>query len=466
MLGLKTKKELASEAYNFARGSNLVRYHGVTYIPADFETLETSVPPDPDRTIWQPLTQEKIRRIAAEVFGTLFANDSELRSFMFMVAQSSDQVDEAVSSLLVRTPTGLRELNEHGQLVDATGEFRPNALLPVLNEDQAEKDRVFNVIAEWLDSDEEAESLLSHLATSLAPGWSAVKFIILLGDGRNGKGLLMSMLAALFGADNVSNVTRQQIAEKSPVVTDLNGKLLNIVYDGEATYLKDSGTEKTLVAGEPVSIKLLYESVATRVQTNALFIESLNKEPKTHDKSSALQKRLVRFRFDNIYALNHRFARSMLSAPALGAFLSLLIDRYVEEDSVAERLVLTEKAIELQLEQMYTNSLGLQFLKYIEMKDTFGTAGLIGRPITDLVPLFHSWRVSENDIGTWSEPDIIAQFTSLLNTERLTVRMPQGPRKIRTITSFKQDARAFIDSLEGADSDAALLESLVGDGDL
>lgn len=465
MLVLKTPKELSKEAFMLGQGFHLVRYRDVTYIPADYETRETSVTPDIDRTIWLPLTREKIRRLAADQFDTLFQTDSQLSSFDFMVAQSANPVDKAVGSLLVRTTEGLRELDETGQLGGVSREFRPNAVVPMLNTDQAEKDRVYGVICGWLNSEEEAESLLAHLATSLAPGWSAVKYVLLLGEGRNGKSVLLKMLHSLFGTDNVSNVTRQSMAEASPVVLDLNGKLLNIVYDGQAQYLKDSGAEKSLIAGEPYPIRELYRSTATRVQTTALFIEGLNREPKTHDKSTALQKRLVRFQFPNVYALDHSFERSMLTEESLGAFLSLLIDRYVVEDQAAERLAPTQRAMELQLEQMYSNSLGLQFLKFLEETDVSGAVVLVGLPLGDLVARFRSWRVRENDLGTWAEPDVMALFAPLLNTERKTQRTSAGPRKVRLVTSFKDEAAAFIETLRGDDdagaADAALLHTMV-----
>lgn len=378
MLELKTKKELARDAFILASGHELVRYHNVTYIPADYETRDVTQVPPRDRTIWLPLTRSRVQQMAAAEFDTLFGSDGELSAFDFMVAQSATQQAEAVSALLIRTEAGLKELNCAGHLVQPTGDFRPNALLPVLNNDAAERERVFSVISGWLDSDVEAESLLRHLATSLAPGWSAVKYVLLLGDGRNGKSLLLKMLHSLFGADNVSNVTRQAISEQSAVVTELNGKLLNIVFDGRAEYVKDSGTEKSLVAGEPVSIRRLYESTGTVVQTNALFVEGLNREPKTQDKTTALQKRLVRFQFPNVYELNHSFEKLMLRPESLGAFMSLLIDHYVGEDSVAVELAPTTKAIELQLEQMYANSLGLQFIRWVDDTDPLGSSNLLG----------------------------------------------------------------------------------------
>ena len=453
MLELKNRKQLADDAHMLAKSTNLIRYRNITYIPLDFETLKYDPPPDKDRTVWSPLTRDKLRRIAAHQFQALFGSDSDLASFDFMVAQNAEHVDEDVDSLLIKTDKGLKLLTSEGKLVKPTGSFVPNTIYPQLVTDKAAKERVFKVIEEWVDGEDEAHSLLHHLATVLSPGWSAVKYVILLGEGRNGKSVLLKMLLALLGRENVSSVTRQHIAEHNPVVTDLNGKLLNIVFDGQSTYLKDSGPEKSLVAGESVPIRRLYESTPVLVQTNALFIEGLNKEPKSNDKSSALQKRLVRFGFPNVYALDLKFEAEMLSDESLGAFLALLIDHYVKRDELADKLKLTAKAIELQLDHMYHNSIALQFLKYEQENSLFGPGGVVGEKIDDLIREFHTWRLKENDLSTWSEPDIVTLFLPLLDFERKSMRVGGQPRKVRVVVKYKQEAQAFLDSLEGADDD-------------
>lgn len=463
MLELKTPKERAANAGTLARSFEMVRYHGTTYIPAHYETGDSSFPPPPKETMWIPLSRDDMQQMAASQFDMLFATDGELSGFDFMVAQNCLRVNAPATTLLVRTVDGLKHLDAEGQLQDVTGEFVPNTLKPMLNEDQAKKGEVFSTISEWVGGDEEAESLLTHLATCLAPGWSAVKYVLLLGEGRNGKSVLLKMLHTLLGAHNVSSVTRQNIAEKSPAVLDLNGKLLNLVYDGQAEYLKDSGAEKTLIAGEPFGIRRLYESTSTPVQTNALFVEALQREPKSVDKSTALQKRLVRFLFPNVYAMDHAFERRMLGEEMLGAFMSLLIDHYVKEDELATKLAPTSRTVELQLEHMYINSVALQFLGWYEEFDAMGTAGLIGKPTTDVVQAFQSWRVKENDLGNWAEPDVMVQLNPLLHTIRKTARVDGKPRKVRVVEGLKPEAQAFIDSLKGEPEDDDLTATVVDD---
>lgn len=452
-LELKTKPQLAKDAHTLASGSEMVRYRSTTYIPAHYETGITEYPPPPEERIWLPMSREDMRKQAAERFSTLFVSDGELSSFDFMVAQNAEQVTDVVDTLLVRTPDGLMQLNHRGKLKEPSGDFVPNALRPMLNPDDEEKARVLQVFAEWLDSEDEAHALLHHLATALAPGFSAIKYVLLLGEGRNGKGTLLKMLMGLFGRENMSQVTRQHMAEQNPVVTELNGKLLNVIFDGQSDYLKDSGTEKTLVAGEPAPIRRLYDSTPTIVQTNALFIEALNNEPKSKDKSPALQKRLVRFQFPNVYATNYKFEQTMLGEKSLGAFLALLIDHYVVQDKVALALAPTQKAIELQLEHMYVNSVALQFLKHIAETDAMGVDAILGEPQAKLVAEFQSWRIKEGDLGTWAEPDVVAQFIPLVNTERRSVRMHSTVRKVRVVTSLKLEATQFLETLEGDEDD-------------
>jgi phage/plasmid-associated DNA primase len=459
VLKLKQPHALADEAYKLASSFELVRYSSVLYLPEDYEDPQFGIIPTGNRKVWRPLNQAAVQRIAADQFETLFPNQGALSGFEFMVMQNSEQVDETATSLLVRTEDGLRRLNDEGDLVEVTGEFVPNTLGPVLNTDEQAKKEVFATIAEWVDSEEDAHSLLSHLATALAPGYSAVKYVLLLGEGRNGKSLLMKMLAGLIGNHNVSNVTRQAIAEQKPSVIDLNGKLLNLVYDGQAEYLKDSGAEKTLIAGEPFPIRRLYESTNTMVQTNALFVEGLQHEPKSKDKSSALQKRLVRYFFPNVYPLDHGFQRKMLAPDMLGAFLALLIDHYVCEDELAEKLAPTTRAIELQLEHMYTNNLGAQFLKYLEEHETLGAEEILHETIDQVVSRFQSWRVKENDLGNWPAPDVASQLNPLITTIRKSARENGKVRKVRVVTGFKPEAQAFIDSMKGdtEDGDTAAL---------
>ena len=453
MLELSSKATLARAARTVAESYELVQHGSHTFIPCHWLTEAIGPLPAAER-IWQPLTRNDKRRLANQTQNILFATDSELTNFDLMLRQFAIEDESVIQHLLVRTEDGLKMLDETGTLVEPTGQFCPNVLKPVLNTDEAAKAGVLDVIKGWLNSEEEAHSLLHHLATALCPGWSAVKYVLLIGDGRNGKSVLLSMLQDLFGASNVSNVTRQQIAERLPVCVELNNKLLNIIFDGEMAYIKDSSMEKTLIAGEPGYVRLLYENGNTRVQTNALFLEALNSEPKTRDKSGALQKRLSRFWFPNTYPIDMAFEKRMRSDELLGAFLSLLLDHFVTKYELADKLKQTSGSSALQVEQNLLNSPLHQFVSYLVSSDASWNDRLRQPVMVDpLVDSFMAWRVDEG-FTEFSTADVKRLFKEGFSTDWKTVREAGKVVKKQRLLEPKPEILALLNQLKGADEDA------------
>ena len=453
MLELSSKATLARAARTVAESYELVQHGSHTFIPCHWLTEAIGPLPAAER-IWQPLTRNDKRRLANQTQNILFATDSELTNFDLMLRQFAIEDESVIQHLLVRTEDGLKMLDETGTLVEPTGQFCPNVLKPVLNTEEAAKAEVFDVIKGWLNSEEEAHSLLHHLATALCPGWSAVKYVLLIGDGRNGKSVLLSMLQDLFGASNVSNVTRQQIAERLPVCVELNNKLLNIIFDGEMAYIKDSSMEKTLIAGEPGSVRLLYENGNTSVLTNALFLEALNSEPKTRDKSGALQKRLSRFWFPNTYPIDMAFEKRMRSDELLGAFLSLLLDHFVTKYELADKLKQTSGSSALQVEQNLLNSPLHQFVSYLVSSDASWNDRLRQPVMVDpLVDSFMAWRVDEG-FTEFSTADVKRLFKEGFSTDWKTVREAGKVVKKQRLLEPKPEILALLNQLKGADEDA------------
>lgn len=464
MPSLKSKPELATAAKDLAASFALVQRGAQTYIPVHWLTFEADPPPAPEERIWLPFSREEKMRLANSKSNILFANDGELRNFDFMMRQIAKQNTEKVGVILVKTEDGMQALNEQGELVDHDGTFTPNYIRPMLNTNSNDKKEVFDVLVEWLGSEEDAKSLLHHLATCLAPGWSAVKYILLIGEGRNGKSVLLTMLAELFGEENVSHVSRQMMAEHSPTCVELNDKLLNVIFDGEMSYIKDSSMEKTLIAGERGVVRMLYESGTTNVQTNALFIEALQVEPKTRDKSSALQKRLVRFNFPNVYKIDKEFSKRMTSDRMLGALLSLLIDNYVKEDELAEKLTLTKGSMELQMEQVWLGSPILQYLEFLTSSGKLNK--LVGMQVDTFMTSFKPWAEAQG-MHDRSDGDVLTMMKTSFELGWKSERANGKVTNARIIKGLRPETVMALENMKG-DLDGAQDpgEELVGDAEL
>jgi hypothetical protein len=461
MSSLKTPTQLATEAETLAVSFEFVNYFDKLYAPVDYETLDGQVIPPVDRKCWVPLSDWDILNRAQIQFDTLFKDKAQFANFEYMLTQSAQRVVDLPTKLLIKTSEGLKTLHEDGKLHDPDGSFVPNTIHWVLNEDPKDKEELFKIITDWVGDDEEvAISLLRHLATSLAPHWTAGKYVLLIGDGRNGKSVLMTMLHKLFGSENCSMITRQYIAEAEKSLFDLNGKLLNVVFDGPALFLQDSALEKSIITGELVGMRKLYSNSTSPIQTNALFIEGLNQEPRSKDKSSALQARFVRFIFPNTYTEDPQFFSNMQSERMLGALLSLLIDNYVTKAERNVMLAPTRASDIARLEHMESNSLALQYLVHVIETDPLGEQSLIGMDVEDFAAQFRSWRLKSNDISAWEVPAVMSVIRPVFITERKSKRVPgvTTPTKTRVITGFKKDAQNLLDYLKEGDNATTVVD--------
>lgn len=451
MLNNFTKLQLTQLANDMASGFSIVKYNHVLYLPVNYTTRQFDPALTPEDRVWIPLPMQQVLNLASQTSKVMFYSEGEKSSFYGMVEQAAQYATGTPGTVLLVKDGKLAELRADGALHPPTHDFCPHFIATPVNDDPDAKAGVLATMTEWLDdSEENAVSLLAHIATALAPHWSAVKYVLLIGEGRNGKSVLMKMILSLLGEHNISHVTRQDMSASKSTCLDLQGRLANIVFDGPASYLKDSGPEKSLIAGETTPIRRLYSSLVTPVQSNALFIEGLNREPKTGDKSLALQKRLVRYQFTRTYELDYGFEHHMLSPATLGAFLSLLLDHYVQQREVHTKLRPTQSSTMLQLEQMHTNSMPLQFIDWFDEDDALGVEGLIGELIPDVVAKFKQWRLVEmGDINVWADKDVEQMLVPLFTTDRKSKRINGRVRKVRVITGFRQQLDQFIEYLRG-----------------
>ena len=451
-LELKSREKLADSARLLAASFELVNYNDRLYLPMDYETGSYVPVPPPERKVWQLLRKENLVRFANMHQKILFANESEKTNFEGMLLQLAT-FEEPVDFIYARTSQGLVEMQPDGKFVPTTGKFSPNSLSVVANDNPDDVKFVWDTLVEWLGGEEEqAHSFMYHLGSALSPTWSAAKYLLLLGGGSNGKGVLLQMIRSLFGKDNISGVTRQAMAKSDPGVADLNNMLLNIVMDGPQEYLKDSGTEKTLVAGEPVFIHELYKSSLTQVETNALFLEGLNEEPKTRDKSFGLQRRLVRFYFPNKYEQNPVFAKKMRSPRYLGAFMHILLEHFVSEADAPTKLQVTEASANLQLDQIVTNSIVMQWLQSVLEDDLNGASRLLGKDVKTLIASFQPWVLTQEK-NMYSDAESLKLMQQAFILKRSSKRENGKLRNFYKVDGFKPETQRLIDILKGGQDD-------------
>lgn len=128
------------------------------------------------------------------------------------------------------------------------------------------------------------------------------KCFILVGDGSNGKGVILRILAQLIGDDNISRVGIQKYNTKFENYT-LENKKLNLDTDSSATRIEESENFKKAIAGETISVQRKGVDSVDIMPTH-LHISAMNNLPSCADKSDGFYRRLIFINFPHRFGSN------------------------------------------------------------------------------------------------------------------------------------------------------------------
>lgn len=146
------------------------------------------------------------------------------------------------------------------------------------------------------DASEKVRSLLEMIGYSLLSSCRFEKFIILIGNGANGKSVLLKVLSHLLGYTNVSAVCPSQFDNRFQRA-HIQGKLANIVSElSEGGELADA-TLKAVVSGEIITAEHKHKPpFEFRPYCTCWF--GTNHMPRTRDFSDAIYRRAIVLTFN------------------------------------------------------------------------------------------------------------------------------------------------------------------------
>lgn len=166
--------------------------------------------------------------------------------------------------------------------------YDPDAVCPTFDQYLASSvpdATVRNLLQEWV-------------GYCLVPDTSAQKFMILEGDGANGKTVFLTVLRALLGEDFVSSVGIEGFdAGRSFQLASTVGKLANIVDDMSEVDKLQEGLIKTYVAGAAMTAERKYGHPFSFKPTARLTV-ACNRLPRFSDRSDGIWRRLLVVPFD------------------------------------------------------------------------------------------------------------------------------------------------------------------------
>lgn len=154
------------------------------------------------------------------------------------------------------------------------------------------------VIEICMENDQQRIDLLQEWAGyCLTPSTQEQRFMIVEGEGGNGKSVWCAGLEAILGPPNVSHVALENFGSRFSLSTSL-GKLANIVAEcGELDKVAE-GVLKQFTGGDVMQFEKKHVQAVEATPT-ARFMLATNNRPRFSDKTSALWRRLLLVPFNH-----------------------------------------------------------------------------------------------------------------------------------------------------------------------
>lgn len=155
---------------------------------------------------------------------------------------------------------------------------------------------LLDVFRDDKDRDEKVRFVLEWMGLCLVPDTSFEKFVVCVGEGGNGKSVLLKLMAELLGHENVYSAPIQRLGNRR-ALAELDGKLLLTSSEINENTVMDDGILKQIVSGDTVEAERKYEHPFTYTPVARIMLAT-NHLPKLRDVTHAFFRRLVMLRFN------------------------------------------------------------------------------------------------------------------------------------------------------------------------
>jgi putative DNA primase/helicase len=157
------------------------------------------------------------------------------------------------------------------------------------------------------------------------------KFFVLIGNGSNGKGTMLTIIRMLFGGDYCSSNSIEQLADERYFVS-MQGKLFNLGDDVQDKMIDHEQMKnlKNIATCDYVATRQLFKQSKDAVLTCSMIFTS-NHALKSFEKGEAYQRRVVWLpMFAKPTKKDPRFISKLTTPEAKEYWVKLIVDAYME----------------------------------------------------------------------------------------------------------------------------------------
>jgi len=170
------------------------------------------------------------------------------------------------------------------------------------------------------DREQKIQFMREWMGLCLIPDTSFEKFVVCVGDGGNGKSVLLKLMAEMVGHENVYSAPIQRLGNRR-ALAELDGKLLLVSSEINENTVMDDGILKQIVSGDMVEAERKYERPFSFIPCTRIMLAT-NHLPKLRDVTHAFFRRLVMIRFNRNFSAEEMDMHlpAKLSAELAGIF--------------------------------------------------------------------------------------------------------------------------------------------------
>lgn len=226
-----------------------------------------------------------------------------------------NQIKTTIEMIKTKTPASIEDgdLNKiavsNGILDVTTGEFMPHSpdfvfsnKLPVKYDPKAPEPKMFleTLSRTFKGVEHQIPTIQEIFGYCLLRKYPIAAVFFLLGDGKNGKSVILKIMSSMLGDENTSGLTLLDMAQpkNEHVLMDLKGKYANICGDVGKKKIDDTAFLKMLTGRDKIRARGLYKDAITFVN-HAKAIFALNQLPEIEDFSDGFKRRIKIIEFPN-----------------------------------------------------------------------------------------------------------------------------------------------------------------------
>lgn len=179
------------------------------------------------------------------------------------------------------------------------------------------------------------QAILEMIGYCMTTSVKLQKAFILYGEtARNGKSTLCTIITALLGQNNISNISLKDMSNNIFSTSGIKGKLLNIGAEMTEEFLKDTSIFKMLTTGDSLAVEEKFKTKQT-ISPYAKLLFNANALPVVSDKTNGFYRRLHIIPLETSFSeedAKHFDINKLLTKEALEYLAYLAVDAFSSMD--------------------------------------------------------------------------------------------------------------------------------------